>query len=151
MNESCNVALSLAWYLTPKEQQNIIYAKYAEGPMGKYGIHMNFPEGSINKNGPSAGSCITSVIYSLLNERNIKSNVAMTGEISLDGCITAIGGLDYKILGSIKSGVTEFIYPKENAKDAKKIMEKYKDAKILEGIKFHPVDNIHEVFDFIFE
>jgi len=151
MNESCNVALSLAWNLTPVDQQNIIYAKYAEGPMGKYGIHMNFPEGSINKNGPSAGSCITSVIYSLLNERKIKSNVAMTGEISLDGCITAIGGLDYKILGSIKSGVTEFIYPKENAKDAKKIMEKYKGAKILEGIKFHPVDNIHEVFDFIFE
>jgi ATP-dependent Lon protease len=76
--------------------------------------------------------------------------VAMTGEISLDGCITAIGGLDYKILGSIKSGVTEFIYPKENAKDAKKIMEKYKDTKLLEGIKFHPVDNIHEVFEFIF-
>lgn len=150
MNESCNVALSLAWELTPKEQQKAIYDKYAGSSMGKYGIHMNFPEGSVNKNGPSAGSCITSVIYSLLNERKIKCNVAMTGEISLDGCITAIGGLDYKILGSIKSGVTEFIYPKENAKDAKKIMDKYKDTKLLEGIKFHPVDNIHEVFEFIF-
>jgi ATP-dependent Lon protease len=149
MNESCNVALSLAWNLTPLEQQERIKEKY--NGLQKYGIHANFPEGSIHKNGPSAGSCITTVLYSLLNEKKIKRNVAMTGEISLDGCITAIGGLDYNILGSIKSGVTEFIYPEENSKDITTFTNKYKDAELLKNIVFHPVDNIHEVFEIIFE
>lgn len=149
MNESCNVALSLAWELTPIEQQERIREKYNGSQ--KYGIHANFPEGSVNKNGPSAGSCITTVIYSLLNNKKIKYNVAMTGEISLDGYITAIGGLDYKILGSIKSGVTEFLYPEENNKEFTSFIDKYKDTDILKGILFHPVNHIDQVFEKVFE
>ena len=149
MNESSYVALSLAWSLTSPEQQLLVREKY--NTIQKYGVHANFPEGSVNKNGPSAGSCITSVFYSLLNDKKIKYNIAMTGEISLDGCITAIGGLDYKMFGSIKAGVTEFLYPKENQKDCDTFIEKYKDTEIIKGILFHPVSHISEVFKIIFE
>ena len=75
----------------------------------------------------------------------------MTGEIQMSGEITAIGGLNYKILGSIKANVNTFIYPKENKKDFDEFYEKYKNDKILENIKFHPVNHINEVFDLIFE
>ena len=115
------------------------------------GIHVNTPDGSVQKDGPSAGGCITTTIYSLLTGRKINCNFAQTGEISLDGSITAIGGLDLKILGSIKAGVTDFIYPEENVKDFNKFMAKYKDNKILHNISFYTVKHISEVFELIFE
>ena len=74
----------------------------------------------------------------------------MTGEISLDGSITEIGGLDVKFLGGLKAGVKEFIFPEENKKDYDKFMEKYKDTALIEGIKFHSVKHILEVFDLIY-
>ena len=65
--------------------------------------------------------------------------------------LTEIGGLQEKIIHSIKAGITEFIFPKENEKDFNKIMEKYKDKEIIKGIKFHSVNHIDEVFDLILE
>lgn len=149
MNESSNIALSLAWNLTSPENHELITNKYNGNH--KCGIHVNFPEGSVNKNGPSAGSCITTVLYSLLNNKKIRYNIAMTGEISLDGCITAIGGLDHKITGSIKEGVTEFLYPQENQRDLDTFIEKCKDTELLKGIIFHPVSDIRQVFEIVFE
>ena len=69
----------------------------------------------------------------------------------MNGDITAIGGLKYKILGSIKAGVKEIIYPKENKKDFDEFYEKYKDDTILKGIKFHSVSCINEAFGLILE
>jgi len=152
MKESMNVALTLAWDLTDsktKEEFNNNFNK--EEIKSKYGIHIHCPEGAVPKDGPSAGTAITTVIYSLLNNKRIKCNIAITGEISLDGNITEIGGLDLKILGGIKAGVTEFLFPKENEKDFNKFLEKYKDNVILEGIVFHKVSHISEVFDLVFE
>ena len=77
--------------------------------------------------------------------------MAITGEISLDGKVTEIGGLDIKINGGIKAGVKEFIFPVENKKDFDKFMEKYKESELIKGIKFHPVSEIAEVFELIFE
>ena len=77
--------------------------------------------------------------------------IAITGEINLQGCVTAIGGLDLKILGGIKGGVKEFIYPKENEKDFKTFMEKYGEKDFVQGIQFHPVENINQVLTLIFE
>lgn len=152
MQESMNVALTLAYNLTPIERREAISKSYNnEG--NKYGIHLHTPEGSVSKNGPSAGSCITTVIYSLLNNKKIKYNFAMTGEITLDGSVTAIGGLDHKIMGSLKSGVTAFIFPDENKRDFTQFMEKYSENAILKdkNIQFYPVSKIQEVFDLIFE
>jgi ATP-dependent Lon protease len=110
MKESMNVALTLAWDLTDEAVQNRTREKY-NAEATKYGIHIHCPEGAVPKDGPSAGTAITTVIYSLLNNKKIKSNIAITGEISLDGCVTEIGGLDLKILGGLKAGVNEFLFP----------------------------------------
>jgi ATP-dependent Lon protease len=150
MKESMNVALTLAWDLTDEAVQNRMREKY-NAEATKYGIHIHCPEGAVPKDGPSAGTAITTVIYSLLNNKKIKSNIAITGEISLDGCVTEIGGLDLKILGGIKAGVNEFLFPQENEKDFKKFNEKYKDSELLKNIVFHKVKHISEVFGLVFE
>jgi ATP-dependent Lon protease len=148
MKESMNVALTLAWNLTSSEQK---YKVWDEQSYCVNGVHIHCPEGSTHKDGPSAGTAITVSIYSLFNDKKIKHNIAITGEITLDGNVTEIGGLDLKILGGIKAGVTEFIYPKENKKDFDTFMEKYKDDELTKGIKFHSVEKIEEVLELVFE
>ena len=148
MKESMNVALTLAWSLTSETNKNNILKEHK---INQSGIHIHCPEGAVPKDGPSAGTAITVDIYSLLNNLKIKNTFAITGEISLDGCVSEIGGLDLKILGGIKSGIKEFIYPKENEKDFKEFMEKYSNKDILNDIIFHSVEKIEEVFDLIFE
>jgi ATP-dependent Lon protease len=150
MKESMNVALTLAWDMVPKEIKKKII-KDNDCEKIKNGIHIHCPEGSVPKDGPSAGAAITSVIYSLLNNKIIRNDIAMTGEISLDGSITQIGGLDLKILGGIKAGVKEFIYPEENEKDFTNFIEKYKDDELLKDIKFKKVNHIEGVFNLLFE
>ncbi len=148
MKESMNVALTLAWNLTSSEQK---YKVWEEQNYCVNGVHIHCPEGATEKNGPSAGTAITVSIYSLFNDKKIKHNIAITGEITLDGNVTEIGGLDLKFLGGIKAGVTEFIYPKENQKDYDTFMEKYKDDELTKGIKFHSVETIKEVLELVFE
>ena len=148
MKESMNVALTLAWNLTSDCKKKEISFKYATELNG---LHIHCPEGAVPKDGPSAGTAITSVIYSLLNSKKIKYNIAITGEISLDGFVTEIGGLDLKILGAIKAGIKEILFPVENLKDYKTFMEKYNGNPLIEDIKFHPVNTINEVFELIFE
>ena len=115
------------------------------------GIHIHCPEGAVPKDGPSAGTAITCAIYSILTNQPIKKTIAITGEINLQGCVTAIGGLDLKILGGIKGGVKEFIFPKENLKDFHDFQTKYSNKNLIDDIKFHPVENIQQVLKLIFE
>jgi ATP-dependent Lon protease len=143
MQESMNVARNLAWNLTPNEQKT---ALIKEMEMTKnQGIHIHCPEGATKKDGPSGGCCITLAIYSLLNKRPIKNNLAITGEIDLHGNITAIGGLEFKILGGIKSGVVHFLFPEENEEDYLDILEKYKDQELFQGITFTKISHIDEI------
>ena len=81
------------------------------------GIHIHCPEGATPKDGPSAGAAISLVLYSLFTDRKIDNTVAMTGEINLRGHVTAIGGLDLKILGGIRAGAKKFMYPLENERE----------------------------------
>ena len=148
MKESMNVALTLAWNLTSTERRDEIWD---EQNHSLNGIHVHCPEGATPKDGPSAGTAITTTIYSLLNNKKIKYSIAITGEITLDGKVTEIGGLDLKFLGGIKAGVKEFLYPKENQKDYDSFMEKYKDDELTKGIKFNAVETIEEVFGLVFE
>ena len=140
MKESMNVALTLAYNLTPKHIQSTIQS----------GVHIHCPDGSTPKDGPSAGAAITTTIYSLFNNMKIKNNVAITGEITLAGNITAIGGLDLKFLGGIKAGVKTFLFPKENEKDYNTFMEKYKDDELTKDITFISVDDINDVLAIVF-
>tara|TARA_Y100000389_G_scaffold104988_1_gene101871 strand:+ start:5143 stop:8841 length:3699 start_codon:yes stop_codon:yes gene_type:complete len=151
MKESMNVAKTLAWELTDKKTQvALIKNRNNKTLKMSNGIHIHVPEGATPKDGPSGGTAITSAIYSLLNNKKIRNDIAITGEINLQGNVTAIGGLDLKILGGIRAGVKEFLFPKENLKAFDKFMEKYKDNPVIEGIKFNPVGTIQEVFDIIF-
>ena len=148
MKESMNVALTLAWKLTTVEKQNKILDSQINIMNG---VHIHCPEGATPKDGPSAGTAITTAIYSLLNNQKIKCNIAITGEITLDGEVTEIGGLDLKFLGGIKAGVTEFIFPTDNLKDYEIFMEKYKNDELTKDITFHNVKTIDEVFKLVFE
>ena len=124
MKESMAVAKTLAFSLLSKSEISALTKELEESKM--QGIHIHVPEGATPKDGPSAGAAITLVLYSLLSKKKIKNNIAITGEICLQGKITAIGGLDLKILGGLRAGVTTFYYPKANAKDFKLFHEKYK-------------------------
>ena len=148
MKESMNVARTLAWTLLPDNQKTLLLENFEKTKC--QGIHIHVPEGATPKDGPSGGAAITTVIYSLLANRKINRNFAMTGEICLQGRITAIGGLDLKILGGIESGITNFIYPKENDKDFKEFEENLKNKSIITNINFYSVNTIKEVFDLIF-
>jgi len=147
MKESMNVALTLAWNLTPSAKKTAIISEYSGE---RHGVHIHCPDGATEKDGPSAGTAITTTIYSLFNGLKIKHNMAITGEITLEGKVTEIGGLELKILGGIKAGVTEFIYPKENQHDYDSFMEKYQKTENISHIKFHSVDHISEVFPIVF-
>ena len=148
MKESMNVAKSLAWKLTSKKRQKALSKEFAESKL--QGIHIHCPEGATPKDGPSAGTAITVAIYSLLNNKKVKNNLALTGEINLQGRVTKIGGLKLKILGGIKAGVKEFLYPVDNQKDFDKFWEKYGEKESVKNIKFHPVSEISEVFKLVF-
>jgi len=147
MKESSEVAKDVAWKLTSPYAQKNLTDKV--GKINK-GIRIHFPEGATPKNGPSAGTAITIAIYSLLNSKKIKNNIAITGEINLQGNVTAIGGLDLKILGGIKAGVKHFIFPGENKTDFDTFMEKYKNNNIINDISFTMVDTIEEVLKIVF-
>lgn len=148
MKESMNVAKSLAWKLTTGKRQKKLSKDFSVTKL--QGIHIHCPEGATPKDGPSAGTAITVAIYSLLNNKKIRNDIAITGEINLQGRVTQIGGLKLKILGGIKAGVKEFIYPKENQKDFDKFWEVYGEKTIVENIKFNPVESIDEVLNMVF-
>lgn len=148
MKESMSVAKSLAWQLLTEDEQKALAESMDKTKL--QGIHVHTPDGAVPKDGPSAGTAITIAMYSLLSKRKIKNDVAITGEMCLQGKVTAIGGLDLKIAGGIRAGVKQFLFPKANMKDFDDFMEKYKDKPLLDGIEFHPVETIEEVFKLVF-
>ena len=149
MKESMNVAKSLAWKLTPEKTQKELLKKFEETKTQC--IHIHCPEGATPKDGPSAGTAITTVIYSLLNNKKINNEIAITGEINLQGKVTEIGGLDLKILGGIDSGVKTFLFPSENKQDFDKFMENHGHKDIVKGISFYPISTIEEALKFAIE
>ena len=148
MKESMNVAKTLAWDLSSSAITKDWVKKFKQ--TNKQGIHIHCPDGATPKDGPSAGTAITVAIYSLLNSRPIKNHIAITGEITLQGRVTAIGGLDCKITGGIAANVKEFIYPSENHKDFQEFSERVEGTDKLQGIVFHQVSTIEEVFELVF-
>ena len=135
IKESTQVALTLAFnYLTKEEQDDILKQSVK-------GIHIHCPDGSVSKDGPSAGTAITVALYSLFTNKKIKKDIAITGEINLQGDVSAIGGLESKIEGAKKAGVKLVLYPKENEKDI--ILIKERNPTLLDdSIQIISIDNI---------
>ena len=148
MKESMNVAKTLAWSLLTEDEIEANLEKFSKTKM--QGIHIHCPEGATPKDGPSAGTAITCVIYSILTGKKINHKIAITGEINLQGNVTAIGGLDLKIMGGINGGVTTFIFPKDNIKDFNDFMDKNGTKDEVKSIVFIPVSSIQEVLAIIF-
>jgi ATP-dependent Lon protease len=149
MKESMNVAKTLAWNLTNTASKKK-WIKHFEDTKCQ-GLHIHCPEGSIAKDGPSAGTAITIAIYSLFNKKHIKNDIAITGEITLNGEITAIGGLEMKIIGGIKSGIKTFLFPKANCKDYHNWRNKNNNKDKYDKINFIEISKIEEVFQYVFE
>ena len=104
-------------------------------------IHIHVPEGATPKDGPSAGITMALAVASTLSSIPIRSDIAMTGEITLRGEVLEIGGLKEKLLAALRSGIKDVIIPKDNEKDLRDIPKV-----ILNKIKIHPVKFVDEVF-----
>lgn len=106
----------------------------------KTDIHVHVPEGATPKDGPSAGIAMYTTLVSVLTKIPVRKDVAMTGEITLQGRVLPIGGLKEKLLAALRGGIKTVIIPKENIKDLSEIPEK-----VREGMSIIPVDNVSEV------
>jgi len=148
MRESMNVALTVAWDLTDASVQQDLREKYDKDG-NRTGINIHTGDNAVSKDGPSGGCAITIVIYSLLNQIAIKPEIGVTGEIQMSGEVTAIGGLEHKIQGSLKQGVKVFLYPKENKRDFDAFYEKYGIDEKLNGITFHAIEHVREALDIV--
>ncbi|MDR1632274.1 MAG: endopeptidase La [Dysgonamonadaceae bacterium] len=109
----------------------------------KWNVHVHVPEGAIPKDGPSAGITMTTSIVSAFTQRKVRSNLAMTGEMTLRGKVLPVGGIKEKILAAKRAEIKDIILSKENKKNIDEI-----NAIYLKGLQFHYVDDIREVLDF---
>ena len=107
-----------------------------------YNYHIHVPEGATPKDGPSAGITMLTSLVSLLTQKRVKKNLAMTGEITLRGKVLPVGGIKEKILAAKRSKIKEIIICEENKKDIEEIHKSY-----LKGLKFHFVKEMKEVIE----
>ncbi len=105
----------------------------------KYDIHIHIPEGAIPKDGPSAGITMCVAVVSVLSEKPVRTDIAMTGEITLRGEVLPVGGIKEKVLAAKMAGINHVILPEENRKDVKMI-----PARQRKGMKFHYVENVDQ-------
>ena len=103
-------------------------------------IHIHFPQGSTPKDGPSAGITIFTALASLLTGKEVDSNLAMTGELTLSGRVFGVGGIKEKLLGAQRAGIKKVLIPEENSKDLENIPQEIKEQ--LEIITVSTVDEV---------
>ena len=139
MDESVNVAIS---YIRSNRDEFHINKDI----FNDKDIHIHFLEGAVKKDGPSAGVSIASSILSLLLNRQVSKEVAMTGEISLSGDVLKVGGLKEKIIGAYNNGIKKIFIPYTNSCDLDEVPKNVKDE-----IKIILVKNYKEIFNAIFK
>ena len=156
MNESANLAYSyvrkilqnqLVFNLKKKidlhiqvESEKKKRKSTSDDYLARHEVHLHLPAGATPKDGPSAGVTMAMALYSLATNTSIKSDLAMTGELSLTGKILPVGGIKEKVLGAKRAGIKTIIFPKQNEKDLKEVPEKHR-----KGIRFFPVSHFDEV------
>jgi len=109
-------------------------------------FHMHVPAGAIPKDGPSAGTAMTTALVSLLTGRPVKHTVGMTGEVTLQGRVLPIGGLKQKVLAAHAAGLTDVFLPYRNRADLDEVPEE-----VRETMTFHPVMSVEEVIELALE
>jgi ATP-dependent Lon protease len=138
MKESARIALS--YVRSHREELGIPAEKFQRE------FHVHVPAGAIPKDGPSAGTAMTTALVSLLSGRPVKHTVGMTGEVTLQGRVLPIGGLKQKVLAAHAAGLTEVLLPERNRGDLDEVPEE-----VREQMTFHPVMSIDEVLGWALE
>jgi ATP-dependent Lon protease len=115
----------------------------SEELLEKRDIHIHVPDGATPKDGPSAGAAMTTALVSALTGIPVRADVAMTGEITLRGEVTAIGGLKEKLLAALRGGIKTVLIPEENVKDLQEIPENVKNG--LEIVPVRWIDKVLEI------
>ena len=138
MKESARIALS--YVRSHSEELGIDPERFQRE------FHLHVPAGAIPKDGPSAGTAMTTALVSLLTGRPVKHTVGMTGEVTLQGRVLPIGGLKQKVLAAHAAGLTEVILPERNRGDLDEVPEE-----VREQMTFHPVMSIDEVLELALE
>jgi len=139
MKESASAALSVVRARTEQLGLPLDFLQ-------KHDVHVHVPDGATPKDGPSAGIAMATALVSMLTKIPVRHDVAMTGEITLRGKVTAIGGLKEKLLAALRGGITTVIIPEENRKDLAEI-----PANVTRNLKIVPVKWIDEVLDLALE
>ena len=139
MKESAHAAMS---YARAHMDELSINPEFFE----KNDIHVHLPAGAIPKDGPSAGITLTTALVSLMTDTPVRNDIAMTGEVTLQGRVLPVGGIREKCLAALNLGITNIIIPMANAKDLEDIPAVFK-----EKINFILADNLDEVFAVAFE
>lgn len=133
MKESAQAGMSYIRSVAPKHKISADYFK-------KHDFHLHIPEGSVPKDGPSAGITMATALFSAITNRKVRADVAMTGEITLRGRILPIGGLKEKILAAKNAGIKKVLVPKANVKDIEEL-----DEEITRGLAIVFVEHMDEV------
>jgi len=133
MKESAQIALS---YLRARGAE----LELPVGDLKDRGVHIHVPAGAVPKDGPSAGVTMTTALASLLSGRPVRSDVAMTGEVSLTGRVLPIGGVKQKLLAAHRAGMSTVLIPKRNEPDLDDV-----PAEVLAKLDVHPVSDVREV------
>jgi ATP-dependent Lon protease len=134
MKESARIALS--YVRSHSEELGIDPARFNRE------FHLHVPAGAIPKDGPSAGTAMTTALVSLLSGRPVKHTVGMTGEVTLQGRVLPIGGLKQKVLAAHAAGLTEVILPERNRGDLDEVPDE-----VRKEMTFHPVMSVGEVLE----
>jgi ATP-dependent Lon protease len=135
MKESARAAMTYA--ATHASKLNI-----PEDRLGSIEVHIHVPQGAIPKDGPSAGTTMSTALVSAMSGRPVRKDVAMTGEITLRGRVLPIGGVKEKVLGAHRAGISTIILPKDNEADMEDIPED-----VRKQLTFHCVSTLDEVFE----
>ncbi|AQS67577.1 endopeptidase La [Streptomyces pactum] len=135
MKESARIALS---FLRSRGAE----LELPVGDLKDRGVHIHFPAGAVPKDGPSAGITMTTALASLLSGRLVRTDVAMTGEVSLTGRVLPIGGVKQKLLAAHRAGITTVIIPKRNEPDLDDV-----PAQVLDKLDVHAVTDVRQVLE----
>uniref|UniRef100_A0A673YNN4 Lon protease homolog n=1 Tax=Salmo trutta TaxID=8032 RepID=A0A673YNN4_SALTR len=144
MKESAHLAMS--WLRSNAKTYQLTNMVGGSDPLEGTDIHLHFPAGAVTKDGPSAGVTMVTVLASLFSGRLVRSDVAMTGEITLRGLVLPVGGIKDKVLAAHRAGVKRVIIPKRNEKDLEEI-----PANVRVELDFVTASNLDEVLNAAFD
>jgi ATP-dependent Lon protease len=139
MKESAQIALS---YLRSHGAE----LELPVGDLASRGVHVHVPAGAVPKDGPSAGITMTTALASLLSGRRVRSDIAMTGEVSLTGRVLPIGGVKQKLLAAHRAGITTVVLPQRNEPDLDDVPQSVRDE-----LEIHLAADVREVLEIALE